>query len=57
MGEWVSVTIDDYIPCYYKGGPIFTKGKPLELWPILVEKAYAKLFGTFSFNFERKFRK
>lgn len=23
-GEWVVVTIDDYIPCYFSGGPMFS---------------------------------
>ena len=22
-GEWLKVTVDDYIPCYYSGGPMF----------------------------------
>lgn len=23
-GEWVVVTVDDYIPCFYNGGPMFS---------------------------------
>ena len=46
-GEWVVVTIDDYIPCYYSGGPMFSSGNGNELWVMLIEKAYAKLHGNY----------
>ena len=46
-GEWVTVTIDDYIPCYYNGGPIFSRGNGDELWVMLLEKAYAKMHGCY----------
>lgn len=46
-GEWVVVTIDDYIPCYIEGGPIFSHGQGNELWVMLLEKAYAKLHGNY----------
>ena len=26
-GEWQTTTIDDYFPCYVKGGPIFSSCK------------------------------
>ena len=41
------VTIDDFFPCYVNGGPIFTFGEGNELWVMLLEKAYAKTFGTY----------
>jgi len=46
-GEWVTVTVDDYIPCRYKGGPIFSRGATNEIWVMLLEKAYAKLHGNY----------
>jgi hypothetical protein len=48
MGEWVPITIDDYIPCFYKSVPMFTRCSTNEIWPFLIEKAYAKLFGNYS---------
>jgi calpain-15 len=44
-GEWVKVTVDDYIPCYNWGGPMFCRATGDELWVLLLEKAYAKLHG------------
>jgi hypothetical protein len=46
-GEWVTVTVDDYIPCRYNGGPMFSRGAGNELWVMLIEKAYAKLHGNY----------
>lgn len=46
-GEWIDVIVDDYIPCYFNGGPIFTRGNGNELWVLLLEKAYAKLHGDY----------
>jgi calpain-15 len=46
-GEWHVVTIDDYIPCYYNGGPMFSRGNGEELWVMLIEKAYAKMHGSY----------
>lgn len=46
-GEWVVVTIDDYIPCHMNGGPMFTSANGNELWCMLLEKAYAKLHGNY----------
>lgn len=42
-GEWHLITIDDYIPCYFNGGPMFSRANGEELWVILLEKAYAKM--------------
>lgn len=46
-GEWVTVTLDDYFPCFPLGGPIFSKNHGNELWVLLLEKAYAKLHGNY----------
>jgi calpain-15 len=42
------VTIDDYFPCSVTGGPIFSRSsEPTELWVMILEKAYAKLHGSY----------
>jgi len=41
------MVIDDCIPCYEKGGPAFTQSKTNELWVLLLEKAYAKIHGSY----------
>lgn len=46
-GEWVTVTIDDFFPCYPLGGPLFSRTHGNELWVLLLEKAYAKLHGSY----------
>mmetsp|Transcript_12340 Transcript_12340/g.16737 ORF Transcript_12340/g.16737 Transcript_12340/m.16737 type:complete len:166 (+) Transcript_12340:237-734(+) len=45
-GEWKEVVVDDYIPCW-KDGPAFSKAHGNELWVILLEKAWAKLHGSY----------
>ncbi|XP_071726468.1 calpain-type cysteine protease DEK1 [Rutidosis leptorrhynchoides] len=48
QGEWVPVVIDDWIPCESPGKPAFaTSKKANELWVSLLEKAYAKLHGSY----------
>lgn len=46
-GEWITVTVDDYIPCYYNAGPMFAHSIGDELWVLLLEKAYAKVHGNY----------
>lgn len=41
-GEWVTVTVDDYFPCYPEGEPLFARAHGNELWVMLLEKAYVK---------------
>lgn len=40
------VVIDDYIPCD-RGEPVFSSANGNELWVILLEKAWAKLHGSY----------
>ncbi|KAL7698751.1 calpain-like cysteine peptidase [Lotmaria passim] len=49
-GWWTSVIVDDYLPVA-GGRPKFarSKGDPAELWPAILEKAYAKVFGGYGF--------
>lgn len=46
-GEWVTVTVDDYFPCYPEGEPLFARAHGNEIWVMLLEKAYAKLHGNY----------
>ena len=47
--EWVTVIVDDRIPCHkVTRQPIFARCKePNEIWVPILEKAYAKLHGTY----------
>lgn len=46
FGEWVNIVIDDYIPV--KGNqPAFSRAHGPELWVLLLEKAYAKIYGSY----------
>jgi calpain-15 len=47
-GVWTELTIDDYMPCSLEGPPLFTRSHGNELWVLLLEKAYAKLHGSFA---------
>ena len=49
MGVWKEVVMDDYFPCKNaKGGPIFTRGNDHELWVLILEKAWAKMYGSYA---------
>ncbi|CAD8192249.1 unnamed protein product [Paramecium pentaurelia] len=52
-GEWKVIGIDDYIPTYYNK-PAFTRGKDQEIWVMVIEKAWAKVFGSYE-NIEAGF--
>jgi len=48
-GDWRLVTLDDYFPCVSKySGPAFSKANGNELWVLLLEKAYAKIYGSYA---------
>ena len=48
MGEWIETVIDDYFPCISKErGPAFTKSAGNEIWVLILEKAWAKIYGSF----------
>lgn len=47
-GQWQKVIIDDFIPCDADGSFIYATCKDEnEIWVMLLEKAYAKLNGTY----------
>jgi calpain-15 len=47
--KYISVTIDDLVPCDPKTRlPLFTQLQSNEIWPLLLEKAYAKFKGSYS---------
>jgi hypothetical protein len=46
-GRWHDVTLDDFFPAAPGHGPLFSRNHGEELWVMLVEKAYAKLHGSY----------
>eukprot|EP00451_Oxyrrhis_marina_P022342 CAMPEP_0204359172 /NCGR_PEP_ID=MMETSP0469-20131031/37057_1 /ASSEMBLY_ACC=CAM_ASM_000384 /TAXON_ID=2969 /ORGANISM="Oxyrrhis marina" /LENGTH=407 /DNA_ID=CAMNT_0051347157 /DNA_START=260 /DNA_END=1479 /DNA_ORIENTATION=- len=53
--KWVRLVIDDFIPCdaelwdkEQKAAPLFTRPNGNELWVVLLEKAFAKLCGSYA---------
>jgi hypothetical protein len=48
-GEWHVVTVDDRLPCDSSGRPSFARSRnPDEFWVAILEKAYAKLHGSYA---------
>lgn len=43
-GQWRQVVVDDYFPCIPGAGPVYAKSHGNELWAMLIEKAYAKVW-------------
>lgn len=39
--------VDDYFPVYHNLCPVFTKAKNNAIWVMVLEKAWAKLFGSY----------
>ena len=47
-GEWRNIVVDDNFPCLSeKQGPAFSRANGNELWVLLIEKAYAKIYGSY----------
>lgn len=46
-GLWQEVRVDDYFPCFPGGGPIYSRSNGNELWVLLLEKAFAKMCGSY----------
>jgi calpain-15 len=47
-GNWEEIIIDDCFPCSRRSGlPAFTKSNGNELWVLILEKAYAKMYGSY----------
>ena len=48
-GAWTPVRVDDFFPCRpgEGNGPVFSRASGPELWVLLMEKAYAKLHGSY----------
>lgn len=48
-GEWHVITVDDRLPCDASGRPAFARSRhPDEFWISILEKAYAKLHGSYA---------
>ncbi len=47
-GQETPVIVDDYLPCTANGKPCFATCRDGELWVSLLEKAWAKLHGTYA---------
>ena len=45
-GEWKEVVVDDRFPCF-QDEPAFSKAHGDELWVLLLEKAWAKIHGSY----------
>ena len=47
-GQKQMIVIDDYFPCTsLTGGPCFSKANGSELWVMILEKAWAKVYGSY----------
>ena len=41
------MTVDDHFPCHNQGGPVFSYASDQSLWVMILEKAFAKLNGSY----------
>jgi len=49
MGIWTTIILDDYLPCSASTKkPIFSRSHGNELWVLLLEKAWAKIYGSYA---------
>lgn len=44
LGMRINLIVDDKIPCNTDGKPIFSSANGPELWVMLAEKAFAKMY-------------
>jgi calpain-15 len=47
-GVWRTIVLDDYFPCKPEAGPVYSKANANELWVLLLEKAFAKIHGSYA---------
>ncbi|CAM9574045.1 unnamed protein product [Choristocarpus tenellus] len=46
--NWINVSVDNCLPCNVAGRALFGRGEEAhEIWPMIVEKAFAKLHGCY----------
>ena len=45
-GKWRIIDVDDYVP-FVIGVPAFSKSNDKELWVIILEKAWSKIYGSY----------
>lgn len=45
-GRWQVVDIDDYFP-FLKDKPVFSRSNNRELWVMILEKVWAKIYGSY----------
>lgn len=48
MSKWVRVAMDDYFPCYPLSDSIFGQVENGKMWPLMIEKAFAKKYGGYT---------
>lgn len=46
-GEWKVITIDDYLPCDRTNQLVFSYGRRRQFWVPFIEKALAKMYGSY----------
>lgn len=47
-GQYVNIAVDDYFPVTKEGTPAFAGSRGKELWAMLIEKAWAKMHGSYT---------
>jgi hypothetical protein len=46
-GEWIVINIDDYLPCDKNDQLVFSYGRKKQFWVPFMEKALAKMYGSY----------